>query len=184
MLKLMLAIGSTMYLAALMVPNLETQEPVSIPLLFELLQSEDTTAAATARFLELGPGNADPKEYLAKHLPAVINQEPKTYFVGVNCVRLAGAFRLKEAIPALVKAINARTPEGQTLATNARLDTFPCAKALVEIGEPAVPALIEVMEKGDWRHRWFAYRVLFLIGSPRSIGALRDHVDHESEHSR
>lgn len=177
--KLTLAIGSTMCLAVLMVPNLVTQEQVSIPHLFELLQSENTTAAATAKFLQLGPGNADAKEYLAKRLPAVINEEPKNYFVWVNCVRLAGAFKLKEAIPALVKAISAATAEGSTIAGNARLDPFPCAKALVKIGEPAVPSLVEVMEEADWRRRWFAYRVLFLIGSPRSIDALRDHIEHE-----
>jgi HEAT repeat protein len=107
--------------------------------------------------------------------------EPKNYFVWVNCVRLAGAFKLKEAIPALVQAINAATVEGQTLAETARLDTFPCAKALVEIGDPAVPSLVELMEKGDWRRRWFACRVLLLIGSPRSIDALRDHIDRESD---
>jgi HEAT repeat protein len=179
--KLMLAIGATICLSALVVPNLEVQEPISVPRLFELLQSENTTAEATAMFLELGPGNAEAKEYLAKRLPAIINQETKNYYVWGNCVRLAGAFRLKEAIPALVKSINAATAEGQTFATNARLDPFPCAKALVKIGDPAVPALTEVLEKGDWRHRWFAYRVMFLIGSRRSIGALRDHIDHESD---
>lgn len=177
--KLMLTIGATMCLTVLLVPNLVTQEQVSIPHLFELLQSENTTAAATAKFLELGPGNADAKEYLAKRLPVVINEEPKNYSVWVNCVRLAGVFKLREAIPALVKAISAATFDGQTLGGNARLDTFPCAKALVKIGEPAVPSLVEVMEEDDWRRRWFAYRVLFLIGSPRSIDALRDHIGHE-----
>lgn len=162
--------------------RLPAQESMSVPGLFKQLQSEETTDQATAQFLKRGPSDTDAKNYLAKRLPAIISEEPKSHYVWLNSVRLAGAFRITEAIPPLTKWINAATEDtGGTPAENNRLDPFPCAKALVQIGDPAVPALTETLEKGDSHHRWFAYRALFLIGSARAISALRDHLSHESD---
>lgn len=151
--------------------------------LFKQLKSEGTTDQATAELVSLGPENIGAKNYLARNLPAIIDQQPRSRNVWLNSVRLAGIFRLTEAVPALTKWINASLETGGTIAENNRLDPFPCARALVQIGEPAVPALIETLEKGDKHHRWFAYRVLFIIGSPRAIGALRGHLTRESDPS-
>jgi hypothetical protein len=173
------AIATLLCLLNLAAFRLHGQQVTSVPQLFEQLQSEKTTDQATSQFLKPGPGNVNAKSYLAPHLPVIISQKPKNHYVWLNSVRLAGTFRITEAIPALIKWINAAAETGGTLAENNRLDSYPCAKALVQIGEPAVPALIETLEKGDSRHQWFACRVLFMIGTPRAIDALRNHINHE-----
>lgn len=155
------------------------QQVTSLPQLFKQLQSEQTSDQATAEFMKLGPKNQRARDFLIQHLPSVIAREPSGHYVWLNSVRLAGKFQIVEAAPGLIKWINAASEAGGTLTEVDRLDPFPCARALVQIGEPAVPALTEALEKGDYRHQWVAYRVLITIGSPRAIKALRDHVQHE-----
>src|SRR5690349_18410346 len=62
-----------------------SKKSVSVPHLFKLLLSERTTNEATAKFLALGPSDADARKYLAQHLPSTLDQEPKSYYVWVNC---------------------------------------------------------------------------------------------------
>lgn len=178
----MRSIAAILLLLGLPVFGLPAQRPVSIPELFERLQAKETTDNAMSQFLRLGRSDEEARRYLAQRLPVTIAEQPKRPQVWLNCVRLAGEFRITEAVAPLAKSIYAAT-EGTpgTLSSRNRLDGFPCAKALVEIGEPAVPKLIEVLEKGTRRQRWFAYRCLYLIGSPDAIGALRDDVNREAD---
>jgi len=100
-------------------------------------------------------------------------------------MKLAGAFRTSEAIPALVKWIGTPASESGegTLAERVRLEPFPAAKTLAQIGEPAVPALANALEKGNARERPVAFRALVLVGSPSAIRALRDHLNREPDQS-
>ena len=164
--------------------QLRAQQSTSMPDLFKQLRSEETTDQATEQFLKLGPGNSNARAYLATQLPAVIIVEPKDHPRSwVNEVRLAGAFRVAEAVPALAKWVGlvVGSPAGSTLAERVRLDAFPAGKALAQIGEPALPVLAETLAKGDPRERWVAYRALILIGSTRAITVLREHLDRESD---
>jgi HEAT repeat protein len=52
--------------------------------------------------------------------------------------------------------------------------------ALEAIGEPAVPALLDLMEKGAWAVRLKAVRALAMIGDERSIPALFAALDEDS----
>ena len=74
------------------------------------------------------------------------------------------------AVPRLIKALS---DEDQLFAALA-------ADALVEVGEPAVPALLEVMASGIQAARLKAVRALALIGDQRSIPALFAALDEDS----
>jgi len=163
--------------------GLEVQQTPLLKQLFERLQMESTTDEATAQFLELKP-DSNAHELLAQRLPTMIGEAPNAdkRHVWLNSVRLSGEFRIAEAVPALTKCINSNTgaTSGGLYATMHLLG-FPCAQALIHIGDPAVPELRELLQKGNSRYRWFAYRTLFLIGSPPAIGALRDHLNREND---
>lgn len=160
------------------------QQSTSVPRLFEQLQSEATTDQANQEFLKLGPSNSDARKYLAAHLPSLISQKPEDHpHVWINAIRLAGAFRIVEAIPALAGWVGLPASQSGmgTLAETERLDSHPAGKALVQIGEPAIPALLGVLNKGTTRERWVTYRALILIGSTGAITGLREHLSHESD---
>jgi hypothetical protein len=164
--------------------QLRAQQSTSMPDLFKQLISEETTDRATEQLLKLSPGNTDARAYLAIRLPAVIVVEPKDHPRSwVNEVRLAGAFRVVESVPALAKWVGlvVGSPAGSTLTERVRLDPFPAGKALAQIGEPALSVLAETLAKGDARERWVAYRALILIGSTSARAALRDHLDREPD---
>jgi HEAT repeat protein len=75
-----------------------------------------------------------------------------------------------QAVPALVQALADRDPLVVALA----------ADALTEIGEPAVPALLEVVQYGKQAARLEAVRALAEIGDHRSIPALFAALDEGS----
>ena len=182
--KVILARIAAIFLIFCCADILRAQQTRPIPELFERLQSEDTTDESMSKFLELGPSNSSAHEYLVRRLPPLIGEGPKPERrrAWLNSVRLAGEFRITAAIPSLTKFIDANT--GATsggLHATAQLLGFPCAQALIRIGDPAVPGLREVLEKGNARNRWFGYRTLFLIGSPPAISALRDHLNREQD---
>jgi len=68
----------------------------------------------------------------------------------------------QNAIPGLLKAIQS----GDTLLATLASD------ALVAIGEPAVPGLLEIMDQMDPKAQLHAVRTLAKLGDPRSIPAL------------
>jgi HEAT repeats len=177
-------LGAVAVSLAATAPTADSHQSASVPKLFERLQSEETTNQAAEQFMILGPRNDEARRYLTKSLPTLIMMEQKGHpHSWVNAVRLAGEFRITEAIPALAKWIDlpVGSLSGGTLAEAANLDFSPAGKALAKIGEPAVPTLARVLEKGDQREQWVAYRALYLIGSAQSLMALRQHVGHEKD---
>jgi HEAT repeat protein len=159
-----------------------TQDTISVAQLFRQVESEETTDVATSKLLALAPTDPNARAYLTQHLPSVIAAKPTKRQVWLNCVRLAGAFHILETVPQLIKFISAATENAPGTATSLNhLEGFPCAKALVQIGAPAIPQLTEALNKGDRRQKWFAYRCLYLIGSPEAITSLRNHLAHETD---
>jgi len=67
--------------------------------LFQQFQQPSSTDQAIAELLKVGRGDTNAKSYLAKHLPDIIGKAPANRQVWLNSVRLAGAFRITEAIP-------------------------------------------------------------------------------------
>ncbi|MGH9864945.1 MAG: HEAT repeat domain-containing protein, partial [Candidatus Acidiferrales bacterium] len=135
-----------------------------------------------ATLLKLGKTDPAVRKYLATHLPPMIRNDPKySPEPWTNAVRLTGELKIVETAPALAKWISLDNFGGTTGAEFMRLDSDPTGKALAEIGDPAIPTLIKVVEKGNTRERGDAYRCLNLIGSPAAKSALAKHVKDEPD---
>jgi hypothetical protein len=96
-----------------------------------------------------------------------------------NAVRVAGDLKIAEATRALAKWIGLNTGGTVTLAEETRLELNPAAKALAQIGEPAIPALGGVLERGNLAERQVAIYALKLISSPHAKSVLRQHLGRE-----
>jgi hypothetical protein len=98
-----------------------------------------------------------------------------------NAVELAGKLKIGEAAPALSPWINWRS-EGPLLPTlEAQLIFHPAAKALYEIGDPAIPVVQRVLNSGSSEEHARAVRVLCIINTPKSKAVLQDDLPHETD---
>lgn len=70
-----------------------------------------------------------------------------------------------------------------TLSSESGLINSPAGTALVQIGDPAIPALQETLEHGELHTRWDSARALVLVNSPKAKAALREHSLRESDQS-
>jgi len=163
--------------------GLRAQAPQQVQTLLQQLQSAQNTDQAAEKLLKLA--NSDPKvrDQLAVRLPAILDkgpQEPAQPWT--NAVHLAGELKIAEAAPALAKWIRLNTSTGTlSLSREARLVDYPAGQALVQIGAPAIPALVGVLDSGNLYERWNAAYALNLIGSPQAKTALRDHLKREPD---
>jgi hypothetical protein len=153
----------------------------SLKALFRELQEEATTDAAFRQFSERSPDDRAVIRFLSRNLPAVLNAAPKIPKIYLNNVQLAGNFRIVSAIPGLIAEITCTSEGGSTLSSRSNLTSSLCAHALVQIGDPAVPALTEILTGPDRVKRLLASRALALIGSPRSLAVLRDYLAHDPD---
>jgi hypothetical protein len=164
-------------LAAFGAPAVARQK--SLKALFADLQEDQSTDEALRQFLKRSPNDPAVKRFLSRNLPQVLAAPPKSYENYINSIQLAGTFRVEATIPALIGEINCASAAGSTLHSNYVLDSLPCAKALFQIGDPAIPALSKVLADRSSKNAWLAYRALALIDSPRSLGVLRDYLAHD-----
>lgn len=149
--------------------------------LFTDLIQPKTTDTAAQRILELASKDRHAREYVVRRLPAIIRDRPSDE-VWLNAVRLAGPLRASEAVPALTQALSRGMTGGTlTLAEYMRLDTDVVGKALAEIGDPSVPAVADVLRKGDRNMRQRAALILLNIKTPMSQKALSDHLPNEKD---
>ena len=175
------AIAILVCLAGLASLRLFAQELPDLPRLFQQLQIVQTTDHAAQQFLRLAKSDPKVKNYLIVQLPPMIEKDPKdSPRPWSNAVRLADDLKIIEAAPSLVKWIGLSTGGTISLAQVDRLDYSPAGKALVHLGDPAVPALAGVLAHGSPPERVQAVRILDLIGSARAKSALREHVESES----
>jgi len=149
--------------------------------LFRKLESAQTTDQAAEQLLGLGKANAMARQYLAVHLPPLIEAGPQSSVsVWANAVDLAGELRIVDAAPALAKWIRVRVGGPVTgLSQEINLRHNPAAAALARIGNPAIPALEGPLEQGDLNERWEAVYALDLISSPKARSVLHKHAAHE-----
>ena len=63
----------------------------------------------------------------------------------------------------------------QSFAFSWSLSRDPVGKSLWEIGDPAVPAMAELLNHGDMPGKWRSLRVLWNIDSPASRKALDEY---------
>ena len=150
--------------------------------LFRELQLPDATDQATQQMLDLAQSDSTVRPYLAKRLPKMVEMNPyRSFSVWRNEVRLAGELKIAEAAPALAKWIAVTGDEGIGTPLPSALETSPAAKALSQIGNPAVPALKSKLAGGKWQERRLAILVCQAIGSPSAQDALRQHLSGEPD---
>jgi hypothetical protein len=161
--------------------------------LVQKLQSAKTTDDARTQLLQLGRSDRGVRQFLAVRLPPLIDLGPKSCPPSdiedlkarwhacpwYNAVELSGKLRIAEAASALGPWIRWRA-EGPYLPTlEAQLVFHPAAKALAEIGDPAIPAVQQALSNP--KDHYVAVRVLCIIHTPKAKSVLRDDLPHETD---
>jgi hypothetical protein len=158
--------------------------------LVQELRSAQTTDAAKGELLKLGTSGPEARNYLAVHLPPLIENGPtradcpgNSCGPWINTVELAGQLKIVEAAPALAKWINWREPGRPVVGIpiEAGLIFYPAARALIKIGDPGIPAVQDALESGNSGVHYPAVRVLCIINSASAKAALRDDLGQESD---
>lgn len=157
---------------------------VGVGTLFKRLEKANTASAARAtagKLAELGAENGEARKYLSEHLPALIKGSHG--WPWLNAVRLAGRLKLRDDVPELVAMVVRQDTVGGsiTFAQEMRLDDDPAGKALVEIGEPSVGPVAQVLERGNRQARWRAALILMNIGTPAAVQAVRNRIPKEQD---
>lgn len=155
----------------------------AIQQLFQQLQSKQTSDHAYFQLVELtgidAPAHARALHYLALHLPALIEVDPRDpkqrtliSLQWCNAVKLAGELKIVEAAPGLAKWISISTEPGLWVGA---LIGRPAGLALVQIGDPSVPVLQKLLADGNKDERWNAVYALNEIQTSKAVKVLRDY---------
>jgi HEAT repeat protein len=166
-------------------PSLLTapQRTPDIVTLFTQLKNASTTNNASREILRAASRDPAAREYIVEKLPDMIDK-PTLDQVWRNAVWLAGQLKASNSVPALMEALP-RSPFRPSIILFGEmlsLNSDPVGKALLEIGDPAIPALANLLERsGDTMDRWRAARILWNIDSPASRKVLRDDLQHETD---
>lgn len=162
------------------------QQRRGVPELFQQLQHAETSGQAAAQLFKMGYSDARARQYLASHLPALIEADPRDprpqwhdvmRLEWYNEVQLAAELKLSEAAPALAKWVSFRTDSPIAgLSHDASLQACPAATALVQIGDAAIPTLRRLLAQGNRDERWQAVYALFRIDSAMAKSVLGDYA--------
>jgi hypothetical protein len=161
------------------------------------LQAEKTTNEARKQLLRFGKSDPAIRSYLGLQLPPMIEPGPSSCphsdirdidarwhtCPWYNAVELAGKLNISGAASALGRWIAVRSsPIISGLGPEMRLEPYPAATALWEIGDPAVPTLKRAFYS-DSRKHFLAERALCIIDTPESKLALGELLPRESDPS-
>jgi hypothetical protein len=162
--------------------------------LFDAVKFPETSNDATDKFEALAQSDPTIRPYLVDRVPALIEAGPADYRppvpeaavqypgpVWLNGVKLARDFEIVEAIPALAKWIPVSRSHMSTLAWEQELTFNPAGQVLIEMGDPAVPALQNLLENGNVHQRYDCYRALAMIQTPKALRALSDDLPREQD---
>ena len=116
------------------------------------LATAETSDRAADNLLDLGKSDPGVRKILATSLPQFIATGPKEGKVWWNSVKLAGALKIREAIPALINWIDFAGSDF-TISPGVKPDQYPAAWVLGQMGDPAVPGLARVLEEPDRPNR-------------------------------
>jgi HEAT repeat protein len=167
------------------------QDDKSASELLEQMGNAQSTDAARDELRKLAQSDASVRKLLVDRLPGLIesgpshakSSSPRVDEVWLNAVGLAGEFKISEAAPALAKwlSVSTNATRMNDLTAAEELRYHPAGLSLVQIGDPALPALQAVLDTGTIRDRWSAARALILIGTPKAKGVLRAAAQTESD---
>jgi HEAT repeat protein len=171
---------------------------LDIQLLYAQLNEPSTTNSAAQQIHDLALKDATAQDFMAQHLPAMISANARGDWQSINgmwlnAVRLAGQLKLVTAIPALIESLSGRnlipvcaydrsSCGVSTFSLAARLETDIVARALADIGDPALPAVANVLAKGETRTlRLRATWILINIDSPAARQVMRERLPAETD---
>ena len=157
--------------------------------LFTQLHDAPTSDEASVQLKALAGNNADARLYLAKELPGLISktsQDNSQFKVWFNSIRLAGELKIEESIPVLVTLFEPARYGPSAISTMTSRTTFandPVAKALVELGQPAIDPVSGILEdkNKDQYTRMRAALVLYNMNSPQADTALAQDLQTETD---
>jgi len=164
--------------------NNPAQEPPDIHKLFAQLNELGTTDRAAIEILKAASEDTSARQYIVRKLPGMINKQKSEDEIWQNAVRLAGQLKASETIPPLLKALSlgpAGGPMNTTFGVQMRLDDDIVAKALSQIGDPAVPAVTNLLKSGERKARRRAVLILLNMDSAASRKVLQDQVQRETD---
>jgi hypothetical protein len=133
------------------------------------------------QILQIAKKDPQAREYVVQRLPDLIRKPESD--VWLDAIRIAGSLKAKEAIPALQEVMSRRPLPAKTYLTLAgieNLDNDIVAKALSQIGNPAIPSVRTLLASGDSSMRSRAVLILRNIGSPAARKALQEYLPHET----
>jgi hypothetical protein len=161
----------------------QTNSAPDIHLLVEQLNDVRTVRADTVdQIVKIARKDPHARQYVVQKLPDLIRRPQSD--VWLDAIRVAGKLKAKEAIPALVEAMSRPQMPAETSLTFAgieRLDNDIVAKTLSQIGDPAIPSVIELLSSADTRTRARVVLILRNIGSPAARKVLQDRLPHETD---
>lgn len=161
----------------------QTNSPQDIHTLMNQLNDVRTVRADTvSQILEISRKDSRAREYVVQKLPELIRRPESD--VWLDAIRVAGKLKAKEAIPALQEALS-RPPIAAepyiTFAGVERLDNDIVAKALSQIGDPAIPAVVNLLKSPVKGTRGRGVLILRNIGSPAARKTLQDRLPNEPD---
>jgi hypothetical protein len=156
--------------------------------LVDQLQNVEMSDKATEELLRLSKVEPDSRNGLAIALPTIIGKGPRPQEVWHNAVKLAAALKVVEAIPALMKWMDYFGSDFIAGGFGMGPTQYPAAWALIQIGDPAVPALAAVLAGPDHQtprqadHRKLvSIETLQQMGTPVARKALEDALPHQTD---
>ncbi|MGC2331111.1 MAG: hypothetical protein WA581_06640 [Candidatus Acidiferrales bacterium] len=150
--------------------------------LFQQLESPGSQDSAERMLLARGGSDRPVRKYLVKKLPAVITDgSGKNWRTWSSAVRLAGSLKIVEAAPALTKYVGIDEVGDTSIGVFVHLADDPAGTALVQIGDPAVPAIVTALKSAPPSQRFKLYLALALIDSPRAKVAVANHLNREDD---
>ncbi len=179
--------GRTRHRKWLVLPCLLVLAPLAIGQTseqFSRLASPATTDAARSELIASGSRDPQVRSSLGRVLPSML-QAARNDAVMESEAKLAGALKLESTIPALVTLLAHPIHMVGGLYVSTQLLADPVARALYDIGPPALPALAEALKSSNVVQRTRAMQILVLTDSDKSRAILQAHVPAEpDEHLR
>jgi hypothetical protein len=182
---LSIVLGASAHCSSVAQPTRDEQQ------LFAQLRNVKTTDAAYVHLKAIARSNPSVRQYLVTNLPASIPDDLSQSLiwsnsVGANSVRLAGDLRIAEAVPILMKSLdnNLAKPGGfATFAIVAELNNDPVAKALSQIGEPALRPVSDRLKNNSnsQKERVRAVEILNYMDSAGADQALVEQLKSEND---
>jgi len=151
------------------------------------LQVEESSNDATEELLKRGRTDPPVRTYLASKLPSLLEQyrenppEVGENLVWGNEARLAGELKITEATAVLCKRIDMLTSPRRGGSLGYNFFDHEAVRALILMGRPVVPDLIQVLTLGNSLQRQEAVCALGYIGGDRAQQALKRRLELEAD---